>query len=84
MQIGCKVMKTKYWNDSGFYQIQNIKEKVDEAASSKLKINENQVSKERLVKKESQSLNIWLWVGIAILGLCTIGRLTNSRWQNKK
>jgi hypothetical protein len=59
-----------YWNDSGFYQIQNIKERVDEAKSKQVTTKETENSKEKLVTKESKSLQIWWWVGIVGLIVC--------------
>lgn len=61
-----------YWNDSGFYQIQNIKEKIDEAAVGEMKMKENQVNKARLVEKESQSLQLWLGVGGLVIGVAAL------------
>lgn len=36
-----------YWNDSGFYQIQSIKERVDEAKSKQVSVKETADSKKK-------------------------------------
>lgn len=58
-----------YWNDSAFYQIQNIKEQVDQAKSKQAKVKETENSKGKLVTKESEPLKIWFWIGFVIVAL---------------
>lgn len=55
-----------YWNDSGYYQIQTIKEQVDEAQSGTFKAEEKLSSKEKMLKK-APGLNIWFWVAVLAL-----------------
>lgn len=56
-----------YWNDTGYYQIQTIKEQVDEARSGTLKAEEKLSSKEKMLKKEPGLVNIWFWAAILVL-----------------
>lgn len=60
-----------YWNDSGFYQYQHIKEQVDQKEQTKLKLEEKQQVKQTLrTKVTAPAANrIFLAAGI-LLVLC--------------
>jgi hypothetical protein len=57
-----------YWTDSGFYQIQNIREQVDVAKSAKLKGEEKQMAKQETILKKTEPLNIWVYI-ILLIGM---------------
>ncbi|TCC99548.1 hypothetical protein [Pedobacter hiemivivus] len=48
-----------YWNDSGFYQVQNIREQIDLAKTDKLKIEEKQEAKQETIVKKTEPLKMW-------------------------
>jgi len=56
-----------YWNDSGFYQYQLIKEQSRERSSAQLKVEEKQVSKEKNVSKKSEPVKVWGYMGLFLL-----------------
>lgn len=57
-----------YWNDSGFYQYQQIKERVDLAKTGKIAIEEKKEVTEKHFLKQTQPVSTWLYVGaIALL-----------------
>lgn len=65
-----------WWNDSSFYQYQNIREDVKEAQLERLNSKEKVSAKIKNVKKERASVNLWIPVGIVclILGLVLLYR----------
>lgn len=60
-----------YWNDSGFYQYQLIKEQSNERASAQLKVTEKQVSKEKQISKKSEPVKVWGYI-LLLIALCGI------------
>lgn len=69
-----------YWNDSGFYQIQDIKERVSQAKSGKMSLEESQRAKQEVKLKEAEPLHNWLYMGIIIAALmCYILYRINAR-----
>jgi hypothetical protein len=55
-----------YWNDSGFYQYQVIKEQIQERASAQLKVEEKEVSKEKQISKKSEPVKVWGYILLLI------------------
>ena len=56
-----------YWNDSGFYQYQNIKEQVDQAKLTDLKTEQKLQAKQKIVTKKTEPLNVWIYVVILMV-----------------
>lgn len=56
-----------YWNDSGFYRLEQIRERADQAKSDKLKTIEKQEAKQAMVTKKREPLNTWIFVLIVIV-----------------
>lgn len=56
-----------YWNDSGFYQIQNIREQIDMAKTDRLKIEEKQEAKQETIVKKTEPLRFWIY-GLVCIG----------------
>lgn len=56
-----------YWNDSGFYQYQHIKEQVDQAGGERLTIQEEERATKALLQKESEPVRTWVYAGIALV-----------------
>jgi len=56
-----------YWSDSGFYQVQNIKEQIDMAKTDRLKTEEKQEAKQETIVKKTEPLRFWVYglVGIS-------------------
>ena len=65
-----------YWNDSGFYQIQNIREQVNVAKTDNLKAEEKQLAKQETVVKKTEPLKNWIYMAILIVvvGGCWVFR----------
>ncbi|MNL21695.1 hypothetical protein D3C87_1429980 [compost metagenome] len=59
-----------YWNDSGLYQFQHIKEQIDQAKSGQLKTKETQEVKQHTKAKEIEPVKIWIYVGILVVLIC--------------
>jgi hypothetical protein len=57
-----------YWNDSGFYQIQSIREQVNVAKTDKLKAEEKQLAKQQTIVKKTEPLKIWIYI-ILLIGM---------------
>ncbi|WP_316815857.1 hypothetical protein [Pedobacter nyackensis] len=57
-----------YWNDSGFYQFQQIKEQIDQAQLTALKTEEKQEAKQRSTTKQTKPANTWVYL-VVLLGL---------------
>lgn len=56
-----------YWNDSGFYQYQLIKERSKESVNNQLNTKEVLTSKEKQSKKQSEPVNIWAYIVFLLL-----------------
>ncbi|SDL15494.1 hypothetical protein SAMN04487898_115138 [Pedobacter sp. ok626] len=50
-----------YWNDSGFYQVQNIREQIDMANSNRLKAEEKEEAKQETIVKKTKPLKFWVY-----------------------
>lgn len=57
-----------YWNDSGFYQYQHIKEQIDQAKSDQLLVAERQEAKHSFNTKKVEPIGIWIY-GVVLLAL---------------
>ena len=55
-----------YWNDSGFYQVQNIREQIDMAKTDRLKMGEKQEAKQETIVKKTEPLKIWVYAMVAM------------------
>lgn len=56
-----------YWNDTGFYQYQHIKERVEQAKTGKISIKEKAVlSQENRVKRTEPAVT-WIYIGMVVL-----------------
>ena len=55
-----------YWNDSGFYQYQHIKEQVDQARLNNLKAEEKQQAKQTVVTRKTEPVSTWVYVMVFI------------------
>ena len=62
-----------YWNDSGFYQYQHIKEQVEQAGGERLTIQEEERATKALTQKESEPVRTWVYTGIALMVMCVWG-----------
>lgn len=58
-----------YWNDSGIYRLEQIRERSDQAKSDKLKTLEKQQAKQTIVTKKTEPLNTWIFVLIILLAV---------------
>ncbi|MEQ7800928.1 hypothetical protein ABDJ41_14080 [Pedobacter sp. ASV1-7] len=58
-----------YWNDSGFYQYQHIKEQLDQAKSDQLKTITQHAAGQTIATKNTTSLQTWGIVGMFMLTL---------------
>ncbi|MFA4870229.1 MAG: hypothetical protein WC623_18670 [Pedobacter sp.] len=56
-----------YWNDSGFYQYQHIKEQIDQAQSEKLTTIAQNAAEQTIATKNTTSVHAWGIIGIVIL-----------------
>jgi len=56
-----------YWNDSGFYQFQQIKEQIDQAESTKLNTQESQQLTKSNTLKKSEPANALIFIGLVII-----------------
>ncbi|MBB5437712.1 hypothetical protein HDC92_001386 [Pedobacter sp. AK017] len=59
-----------YWNDSGLYQFQQIKEKRGIAKAINLATNENKIDKKENHTKQIEPTKYWIYIG---LGLMVVG-----------
>ena len=77
-----------YWNDSGFYQYQHIKEQVEQARFGKLNSRENEQMKQLTTVKKSVPVNTLIYIGliaalvIILILVFKIHRFLNF-WHNK-
>lgn len=71
-----------YWNDSGFYQFQQIKEQIDQAELSKLKKENKEETQQKVTMKTTEPLNIWIYV-VVLLGVLGLywWKKYKSYWQ---
>ena len=56
-----------YWNDSGFYQFQYIKEQVDQSGLASISLAESQRSKSAVLVKEAEPAVNWFYIGGGLL-----------------
>ena len=70
--IGKETQIFTYWNDSGFYQYQLIKEQSKEQTATQLKSKEIQDVKEKRTSKQSEPVRVWGFV-VSVVVLCIIG-----------
>lgn len=56
-----------YWNDSGLYQIQNIREQIDMAKTDRLKTEEKEEAKQETIVKKTEPLRFWIY-GLVCIG----------------
>lgn len=62
-----------YWNDSGFYQFEVMRERVGEAKSGRIMLNEKQEDSAKFVKRDMKGWGIWIDViGCAIVAFWII------------
>jgi hypothetical protein len=59
-----------FWNDSGVYQFQHIKEQIDLVKKADLKITEKQMDKKQVSTSKAEAPKTWIYVGA---GLMVIG-----------
>lgn len=69
--IGKETQIFTYWNDSGFYQYQLIKEQSKEQTATQLKSKEIQDVKEKQTSKKSEPVRLWGFV-VSVVVLCII------------
>jgi len=55
-----------YWNDSGFYQYQHIKEQIDQAKLSSTKAEQKQQAKQTVTAKKTERVNTGIYGAILI------------------
>jgi len=53
-----------YWPDGQVYQLQNVKEQVDQTRLGRLDLKEKQVARQAEVVKQSEPWRIWVYVGL--------------------
>lgn len=71
--IGKETQIFTYWNDSGFYQYQLIKEQSKEQTATQLKRKEKQDVKEKQISKKSEPIGLLGYLAVlVVLGLCYI------------
>lgn len=61
-----------YWNDSGFYQFEVMRERLGEAKSGRITVKERQEDSAKFVKKEVKGWGIWfniMFGVIVVIGL---------------
>lgn len=65
-----------YWNDSGFYQYQHIKEQSGQTESAVLKTKASASAKQVVDKKKTQPLRIWVYIAVltGLISCCLIWR----------
>lgn len=82
--IGKETQVFTYWNDSGFYQYQLVKEMSKESASTRLVNKEIQEYKEKKVERKSEPVKVWGYVGLILVFIISFflyrkGRRLNSQ-----
>jgi hypothetical protein len=68
-----------YWNDSGFYQFQHIKERIDQAKLDKVATAESEQSKSAVVLKKADPIIKPIYIGLAVL---LVVCFLLYKWQN--
>lgn len=84
--VGKETQIFSYWNDSGFYQYQLIKEISQESASSQFKTENKQDSKEKLTDRKSEPVKVWVYIGGLVTlcgGLVLYKRLISSKFPRE-
>lgn len=56
-----------YWDSGSVYQFQQIKEQVAETKSTAAKLREKELAKQEFSSKQTSSLMVWIFVGVAVL-----------------
>ena len=56
-----------YWNDSGFYRLEQIRERTDQAKSDKLKTIEKQEAKQAISTQKVDTENTLMFITILVL-----------------
>jgi hypothetical protein len=64
--VGKETQIFTYWNDSGVYQYQHIKEQVDQAKLNKVKTEEKQQAKQTVTTKKTEPLKIWIYIAVGV------------------
>lgn len=64
--IGKETQVFTYWNDSGFYQYQLVKESSKESSATRLRNKEILDSKEKKVERKSEPVKGWVYVSILL------------------
>ncbi|WP_316814477.1 hypothetical protein [Pedobacter nyackensis] len=62
-----------YWNDSGFYQYQHIKEHIDQTKLRKVKVEEKQQAKHSSTIKKTEQVATWIYAAMLVallVGYC--------------
>jgi maltose-binding protein MalE len=56
-----------YWKDSALYQYQNIKEHIEEAKSSAVKVKEEEMVKRQRTIKKAEPARVWVYIGVLLV-----------------
>ncbi|MNL03486.1 hypothetical protein D3C87_1240250 [compost metagenome] len=73
-----------YWDDSSFYQLQNIKEHIDLAKSGQLKTQEKQKIEQETLIRKSEPAKLWIYAGaLVIAGLSVYLSITYFKLSNR-
>lgn len=63
-----------YWNDSGFYQYQHIKEQTDLAKSGRLKASAKVSEQTKVATKQTEPPKLWIYMVLAVIMVrCYLG-----------
>lgn len=65
-RAGKETQTFTYWNDSGFYQIQQVREIVAQAERGELKIGQEENSREDVVIKTKMAFKPWIYAGVSV------------------
>jgi len=65
--LGKETQVFTYWNDSGIYQYQHIREQIDQAEVTDTKKAENQYAKQTVTTKKDEGLRSWVYFTLIIL-----------------
>ena len=58
-----------YWNDSGLYQFQHIKEQVGLAKTINLAAKEKQNDKTEIHAKQTEPIRYWIYIGMGLMAI---------------
>jgi len=61
-----------YWPDGQVYQLQNVKEQVDQTKLGRLDVKEKRVAKQSEVLKQSEPLRIWVYLGVGVAVIAAV------------